>query len=80
MSKKAKPVFVSPDKKSGTWKVKQDGDNLSTHRTQSNAIKAAKSQAERQETELRIQGRNGQIRDTRSYGNDDCPPVDKDHK
>lgn len=66
----------------GRWKVKKDGSSHAAgiFDTQQEAIHSAKETAKRNKEELVIHGRNGQIRDTRSYGNDPHPPIDKDHK
>jgi hypothetical protein len=78
-----KPIIVGPHKKdSGTteWTVKPAGQTpVSTHRTQAAAIEAGRREAKRKETELLIQGRNGQIRSKDSYGNDPNPPKDREH-
>lgn len=56
----------------GKWAVKQSGQNqpLSTHRTQAASIKAGRVEAKHKSTEHYIHGRNGQIREKNSYGND----------
>ena len=66
---------------SGKWAVKGAGNSKATslHDTQLEAIKAARDIAINQESELFIHGRNGQIRDRDSYGNDPCPPLDMKH-
>jgi hypothetical protein len=46
----------------------------SIHSTQAEAAQAARSTAQRQQSELLIHGRNGQIRERDSYGNDPFPP------
>lgn len=60
----------------GRWAVKGEGNEKATRivDTQSEAIDIAKQIAKNQESELSIHGRNGQIRDKNSYGNDDFPP------
>ena len=54
------------------WAVKQSNQNkpLSTHRTQAAAIKAGRTEAKHQSAEHVIHGRDGQIREKNSYGND----------
>ncbi|EBL7044469.1 DUF2188 domain-containing protein [Salmonella enterica subsp. enterica serovar Hadar] len=61
------------------WAVRGEGNTRDTshHRTQQEAIDAAREIARNQESELIIQGRDGKIRDRDSYGNDPCPPKDK---
>ena len=54
------------------WKVTLDGKSLGTHLTQHEAIDAAVDEAHRLADEgeivtLRIKGRNGRIRDDRTY-------------
>ena len=60
----------------GGWAVRGAGASRvsSTHSTQSAATTAARSTAQRQQSELLIHGRNGQIRARDSYGNDPFPP------
>ena len=66
-------VTLRPD---GNWQVKGAGNTKSTAvtGTQYEAIKIAKNIAVNQQSELLIHGRNGQIRDKRSFGNDPFPP------
>jgi len=61
------------------WAVKREGTPrpLSNHRTQENAQDAGRPVARRDGTELVIHRPNGTIRDSNSYGNDPCPPRDK---
>jgi len=58
------------------WAVKGAGNKKATsvHSTQSEAIKEAKSIAENQQSEMLIHGKNGQIRERNTYGNDPFPP------
>lgn len=60
----------------GKWQVKGAGNQKATslHATQASAEAAAKTIAQKQGTELFIHGRNGQIRERNSYGNDPYPP------
>lgn len=62
--------------KSGGWNVKGAGNTKATHhtKTQAEAITLAKSISKNQKSELFIHGRNGQIRERNSYGNDPYPP------
>jgi len=59
------------------WAVKGEGNSKATVvvETQNAAIKIAKEIAKNQESELFIHGRNGQIRERNSYGNDPFPPA-----
>lgn len=62
------------------WGVRGEGNSrlTSIHDTQRDAIADARDIARNQQSELLIHGRDGQIRDRDSYGNDPCPPRDKD--
>ena len=63
----------------GQWSVKGAGNskNTVTTKTQQKAIEIAKEIAQNQKSEVVIHGKNGQIRDKDSYGNDPNPPKDK---
>lgn len=63
-------------KRDNEWAVRGEGNSRDTshHKTQSEAIDAAKSIAQNQKSELIIQGKDGKIREKNSYGNDDSPP------
>jgi len=63
------------------WAVKGEGNKRATKvtDTQKQAINVAKGIAQNQKSELIIQGRDGKIRSKDSYGNDPCPPKDKEH-
>jgi hypothetical protein len=58
------------------WAVRGAGNERATsvHTTQQAAIDAARSIARNQSSELLIHGRNGQIRERDSYGEDPFPP------
>lgn len=60
----------------GGWAVKGAGASRATgvHSTQKEAIQQAGEIARNQGSELLIHGRDGQIRDRDSHGNDGCPP------
>jgi hypothetical protein len=60
----------------GKWGVRGEGNNklTSIHDTQKEAINEARDIARNQNSELFIHGRNGQIRERDSYGNDPFPP------
>lgn len=72
MSKKNQHVVP----RDGQWAVVGAGNKRATsiHDTQQSAIDAAREIARNQETELFVHGRNGQIRERDSYGNDPHPP------
>lgn len=61
---------------SGGWAVRGAGNSKvsSVHQTQAQAAEAARGTAQRQHSEVLIHGRNGQIRERDSYGNDPYPP------
>lgn len=63
------------------WGVRGEGNGrlTSQHETQGAAIDAAREIARNQQSELRIQGRDGKFRDSDSYGGDPCPPKDAKH-
>ena len=75
MSKHAIHVVPRPD----GWAVKKAGSERasSVHRTQDEALAAARTQARRERVELVIHGRDGRIRDSDSCGNDPNPPKDE---
>lgn len=58
------------------WAVRSAGSRRasSIHSTQDEAISAGREIARNQRSELFIHGRNGQIRERDSYGNDPFPP------
>ena len=72
MSKKNQHVVPH----SGGWAVKGAGNTRATsvHSTQSQAIGEAKSIAINNGSEMLIHGRNGQIRERNTYGEDKYPP------
>lgn len=58
------------------WAVKGAGNQKATsiHSTQSGAAKEAREIAQNQKSEMFIHGKNGQIRERNTYGNDPYPP------
>ncbi|PMZ88931.1 MULTISPECIES: DUF2188 domain-containing protein [unclassified Pseudomonas] len=60
----------------GGWAVRGAGNSKVTKEfeTQREAIDYGRAIARNQESELLIHGRNGQIRERDSHGNDDYPP------
>lgn len=60
----------------GKWAVKGEGNSKNTRitQTQSEAINIARTIAWNEQSELVIHGRNGQIRQKDSFGNDPFPP------
>lgn len=45
--------------------------------TQRASISIAKRIAQNEHSEMRVQGRDGRFRTCNSYGNDNCPPKDR---
>jgi hypothetical protein len=74
-----KNVHVSKNTGGSGWKVTQDGDRISTHRTQENAVERGKQEAKRDAVDLVTHGRDGKIRSKDSFGNDPNPPKDREH-
>jgi hypothetical protein len=72
MSKRNQHVVPHPQ----GWAVKPAGSQRasSLHDTQRDAIGAAREAAIQQRSEMLIHGRNGQIRERNSYGDDPYPP------
>lgn len=62
---------------SGGWVNKVAGEIVSKHGTQENALERARTIAKQNKAEHVIHGRDGKIRDKKSYGNDPTPPRDK---
>ena len=61
------------------WAVKDANNRKATRvvSTQKEEICIAKKIAQNQHSEMRVQNRAGQFRVCNSYGNDNCPPKDK---
>lgn len=59
-----------------SWGVRGEGNSRLTasYDTQSQAIQHGRQIAQNQQSELRIQGRDGKFREGWSYGNDPYPP------
>lgn len=76
MTKVSKHVVPSG---TGGWAVKNSGATRAsrTFETQQQAVSYARDAAKKVGTELYIHGRDGTIKDKRSYGNDPMPPRDK---
>lgn len=75
---KTQRVTRRPD---GTWQHKADGNERATRvtQTQRDAEDSAISVARNQGGEVVVHRPNGRIRSKDSYGNDPCPPEDKEH-
>lgn len=76
MGRKEHHVVSNPD---GGWDVKRENaERASRHcETKDQAVEVAREIAKNQESELIIHRQDGTIQDSRSYGNDPCPPKDK---
>ena len=61
------------------WAVKGAGNSKATvvTNTQKEAISKAEEIARNQQSDTKIHGTDGRIRAGNSYGNDPCPPKDK---
>ncbi|WP_305774809.1 DUF2188 domain-containing protein [Lactococcus lactis] len=70
-----KNQHVVPDGNGG-WNVKGEGNQRATanFRTQAEAQQKATEIAKNQNSEMFLHGRNGQIRERNSFGNDPYPP------
>lgn len=73
---KKKPVHVVP--RDGCWSVEREGGlrASSLHDTQAEAERVGRPIARAEQTEFYLHGRDGQIRQKDSYGNDPNPPKD----
>lgn len=71
---KGKNQHVVPH--NGDWAVKGAGNGKATKvvETQREAIQVAREISINQQSEMFIHGRNGQIRERNTYGEDNCPP------
>ncbi|GKW47330.1 MULTISPECIES: DUF2188 domain-containing protein [unclassified Planococcus (in: firmicutes)] len=69
-----KNQHVTP--KADEWQVKGAGNSKATsiHKTQQEAIEAAKEISKNQGSELFIHSRKGKIRERNTYGKDPFPP------
>ncbi len=78
-AKKGKTQWVV--KHGDEWAVKGEGNQRATKvtPTQQEAINIAIEIAKRNETEVIVQNRSGQIRSKDSYGKDPNPPKDTEH-
>lgn len=68
-------VHTTPNPQGNGWVNSVGGNSAGVvHRTQEAAIDAGRRIAEQNQAEHFIHGRNGQVRDKNSYGNDPFPP------
>lgn len=77
----AKKRGVNVVRHGDVWAIVRDGASrpVAVTQTQREAIEGGRDIARRKQTELRIQDRNGQWRDSDSYGNDPAPLIDRKH-
>lgn len=63
------------------WAVKGSGNQKATKvtPTKKDAVDVAKQIAQNQQSELIVHGKDGKIQSKDSFGNDPCPPRDKEH-
>jgi len=75
----AKNQWVSP--RNGKWAVKGEGNSRATKifDKKTDAIDYGKVLAGKKHCELIIQKMDGKIQSKDSYGNDPCPPKDREH-
>ena len=73
-----KSTHVVPNQNDG-WSVRKTGAARASKvfETQQEAITYARQQAKKEHSELYIHKKDGTIRQRDSYGNDPCPPRDK---
>lgn len=74
-----KNQWVSPH--GDRWSVKSEGASRPSRlfNTQAEAAAYGRERAQREHSELIIQRSNGLIRSKDSFGNDPCPPRDREH-
>ncbi len=76
MRKKA-AVHTVPSTTGKGWDNVQNGEVLNHSIKKSTAQDKGRRSAIKDQTEHRIHNKNGQISESNSYGNDPCPPKDK---
>ena len=76
---KGKNVHVVPH--NNGWAARTEGSQkvLKDFDTKAQATDFGRNVARNQQSELVIHGLNGRIQDKDSFGNDQCPPIDKKH-
>lgn len=70
MATKSPSVHTTPNKNGDGWTNTSDGQTLGTYATQAEASEAGRAHAQSTRAEHHVHGRNGQIRESNSYGND----------
>lgn len=81
MARGTKAPGVNVVRHGDDWAVRRDnaGRVSKVFDTQHEAIAYGRPIAQREQTELRIQDRHGDWRDSDSFGGDPAPPIDKKH-
>lgn len=71
MAQRKSQIVVEP-RPDGRWARQKNGTRraASLHATQADAVSAARAQARRERTELVVKGRDGQVQQRDSFGND----------
>ena len=74
---KKRDIHVVP--RGDNWARVREGSTKagSVHRTQKDAVEAARKQAKRDRVEVVTHGKDGRIRDSVNYGRDPMPPRDR---
>lgn len=74
-----KNIWVSP--REDGWGIHREGDgfDIGHSETQREAIERAREKAKQDRVEVIVQRPDGRIRGKDSYGNDPCPPRDREH-
>ena len=75
----ARDSFHVVSRYNGKWSIRKTGENRALHvfNKRTDAIIFARSAAKNNCGEIIIHGRDGRIREVRSYGKDPCPPQKK---
>lgn len=73
------PAKNPADRKAALALSQRHGEVLSTHNRQDTAIANGRTEAQHDEVDLVVHGRDGRIRSKDSYGNDPLPPRDREH-
>lgn len=76
---KKKSIFNTYNRTTKKWDIKRGGEKttISSHETKTEAAKEGIRQAKKDKTEYVEKNKDGKIGRKNSYGNDPCPPKDK---
>jgi len=74
--KPSKPAIEVEPRDGGRWAVQKQGTQRASkvHDRKSDAVRDARAQAKREQTELIVKDQDGQIQSRDSHGNDPHPP------